>query len=68
MGICDGQDDTGWWITCLTIHAAFLQTAPDVLHLIGYSLGVHIAGLVASYINKGKLDRITGEKVHRVYR
>lgn len=40
---------------------------PDVLHLIGYSVGAHIAGLVANYINKGKLGRITGEKAYCVY-
>ncbi|PSN50074.1 hypothetical protein C0J52_04198 [Blattella germanica] len=34
--------------------------APDVLHLIGYSVGAHIAGLVANYLNAGKLGRITG--------
>ena len=34
---------------------------PDVLHLIGYSVGAHIAGLVANYLNQGKLGRITGK-------
>lgn len=36
--------------------------APDRFHLIGYSIGAHIAGLVANYIDrdKGKLGRITG--------
>ncbi|XP_026463547.1 pancreatic lipase-related protein 2-like [Ctenocephalides felis] len=33
---------------------------PDRLHLIGYSVGAHIAGLVPNHMNKGKLGRITG--------
>jgi hypothetical protein len=36
---------------------------PDVLHLIGYSVGAHIAGLVANYLTTGKLGRITGKEV-----
>jgi Lipase len=35
-------------------------TPPDSLHLIGYSVGAHIAGLVANYISFGKIGRITG--------
>ncbi|GLH00086.1 Phospholipase A1 1 [Gryllus bimaculatus] len=35
-------------------------TIPDKLHLLGYSVGAHIAGLVANYVPKGKLGRITG--------
>lgn len=37
----------------------------DHLHLIGYSVGAHISGLVANYldpINDGKLGRITGNE------
>ena len=36
--------------------------APDYMHLIGYSVGAHLAGLVANYItpSEGKLGRITG--------
>lgn len=35
---------------------------PDDLHFIGYSVGAHIAGLVANYLKpeEGKLGRITG--------
>ncbi|KFB48158.1 AGAP007991-PA-like protein [Anopheles sinensis] len=35
---------------------------PDDMHLIGYSVGAHIAGLVANYLTpaEGKLGRITG--------
>ncbi|KAJ1519687.1 hypothetical protein ONE63_004950 [Megalurothrips usitatus] len=38
------------------------QAPPDRFHLIGYSIGAHIAGLVANYISsdQGKLGRITG--------
>lgn len=35
---------------------------PDDMHLIGYSVGAHIAGLVANHLTpaEGKLGRITG--------
>lgn len=35
---------------------------PDDLHFIGYSVGAHIAGLVANYLtpDEGKIGRITG--------
>lgn len=35
---------------------------PDSLHLIGYSVGAHIAGLVSNHLkpSEGKLGRITG--------
>lgn len=34
--------------------------APDTLHLMGYSIGAHIAGLTANFVEQGKLGRITG--------
>lgn len=37
---------------------------PDKLHLLGYSIGAHIAGLVSNYVNVGKLGRITGKLYH----
>ncbi|XP_039285454.1 phospholipase A1 1 [Nilaparvata lugens] len=33
---------------------------PDKLHLMGYSIGAHIAGLTANFVVNGKLGRITG--------
>ncbi|XP_046664366.1 pancreatic lipase-related protein 2 [Homalodisca vitripennis] len=33
---------------------------PDTLHLMGYSIGAHIAGLTANFVQEGKLGRITG--------
>lgn len=36
----------------------------DSLHLIGYSVGAHISGLVANFLDPvedGKIGRITGE-------
>lgn len=35
--------------------------APDKLHLMGYSIGAHIAGLTANFVVSGKLGRITGK-------
>ncbi|XP_065215613.1 phospholipase A1 member A-like [Planococcus citri] len=50
---------------CIAQLASYLNNhpqgvTPDKLHLIGYSIGAHIAGLTANYINRGKLGRITG--------
>jgi len=33
---------------------------PDALHLMGYSIGAHIAGLTSNFVEQGKLGRITG--------
>ena len=43
----------------LAVHPRGVQ--PDELHLIGYSVGAHMAGLVANFISFGKLGRITGK-------
>lgn len=43
----------------LAVHPRGVQ--PDELHLIGYSVGAHMAGLVANHISFGKLGRITGK-------
>ncbi|EFA01489.1 phospholipase A1 member A [Tribolium castaneum] len=48
-------------INYLTHHPRGVRA--DDLHLVGYSVGAHIAGLVANYLNPiehGKLGRITG--------
>lgn len=43
----------------LAIHPRGVE--PDALHLLGYSVGAHIAGLVANYMKgDNKLGRITG--------
>lgn len=39
----------------------------DDMHLIGYSVGAHISGLVANYISPvldGKIGRITGKNFY----
>lgn len=43
----------------LAVHPRGVQ--PHELHLIGYSVGAHIAGLTANHLTFGKLGRITGE-------
>lgn len=53
---------------CISQLLDYISTHPrgvrvDQLHLIGYSVGAHIAGLVANYldpIRNGKIGRITG--------
>lgn len=50
---------------CIAQLASYLSNhprgvTPDKLHLIGYSIGAHIAGLTANYVTRGKLGRITG--------
>ena len=44
----------------LAVHPRGVQ--PHELHLIGYSVGAHMAGLVANHISFGKLGRITGNE------
>ncbi|KAL2749631.1 pancreatic lipase-related protein 2-like isoform X1 [Vespula maculifrons] len=35
-------------------------TRPENIHVLGYSVGAHIAGLIANYLPDDKLGRITG--------
>ena len=37
-------------------------TRVEDMHVLGYSVGAHIAGLVANYLPDDKLGRITGKK------
>lgn len=39
------------------------------IHIVGYSLGGHTAGMVSSFVKTGKLKRITGliEKINYAY-
>lgn len=36
-------------------------TRPENIHVLGYSVGAHIAGLIANYLPYDKLGRITGK-------
>jgi hypothetical protein len=40
---------------------------PEALHLMGYSIGAHIAGLTSNYIEGAKLGRITGSLIFIFY-
>lgn len=49
-------------IRYLTTHPRGLKA--DNMHLIGYSIGAHISGLTANYLDDatdGKIGRITGQ-------
>lgn len=42
------------------------ENLPQKTHIIGFSLGAHIAG-VAGQINSGKINRITGKKIYFLF-
>ncbi|KAK3919215.1 Pancreatic lipase-related protein 2, partial [Frankliniella fusca] len=60
LALCVSQLVT--YVGTTTASATGTRVPPDRFHLIGYSIGAHIAGLVANYIERdqGKLGRITG--------
>ncbi|XP_046388163.1 uncharacterized protein LOC124157471 [Ischnura elegans] len=38
----------------------FVGSPPQGVHVIGYSVGAHIAGLIANYVGEKRIGRITG--------
>lgn len=40
-----------------------LGVSLDNIHIIGHSLGAHVAGFAGSYVKSGQVSRITGNNV-----
>ena len=50
----------GRYVAKLLDHLISLGANPEDIHLIGHSLGAHVAGYVGANLRAGKLGRITG--------